>query len=785
MESSLDGRMRIQSRRVEDYLTGRPDRSTRLLVPIQVLLGIVLIGIHEAATTPDLRNSTYLATIGLLFPAMLIGYRLHRPAISVVMLATAMGGCFLLTEMLAAAQSPDRNGTTMSVAIETPRICGQLLFIACLVRIVTDRHGRHPWSLVGDAAIVAIGAWLISWVVLIQPAIQQSPTSVAATLVRGLSQPLGVVIVFLLTMVLFAETFRTVAVWLLAATILLTLFGDLGYAAIAAGHAGGSGERFDTFYMGAYIAGGAVFLHPSVRSLNERVPVGPVRGPLGRILLTSLSMLIPAVILAVVSAGSTTDRVVRAISAATMTLAVSLRIREAVRANSAAQKRLLTAAQHDLLTGLPTRQLVDEQITEALHEAWRRQARPTVLFIDVDRFKIINDSLGHAAGDEILRIIGRRLRASLPHHVVLGRISGDEFIALDPTITTVGEAMALADRVLSAFRDPVRLAVSGDMHVSASIGVALAEPGGRASAEELQRNADTAMYRAKESGRNCIAVFDQSMHRSVAHRLSLESAMHGALERRELTLAYQPIVELRTGQIAGFEALMRWTMPNGRSIAPSEFIPIAEETGLIVTIGAWALLEALTQLRTWLDSGSVPPDATMSVNVSPRQLRDPGFMSIVQEALRRSKVPPERLWIEVTEGVMITDPEQTASLFHSLRAVGMHLTIDDFGTGYSSLSLLRRFPLQRIKIDRAFISCVADDASATSLVRTILAMAESLGLEAVAEGVENVAQFHMLRELGCRSAQGYLFSRPLTPASMTIGHVLKGSEPELVRALWP
>ena len=231
--------------------------------------------------------------------------------------------------------------------------------------------------------------------------------------------------------------------------------------------------------------------------------------------------------------------------------------------------------------------------------------------------------------------------------------------------------------------------------------------------------------------------------------------------------------------------LMRWTMPNGRSIAPSEFIPIAEETGLIVTIGAWALLEALTQLRTWLDSGSVPPDATMSVNVSPRQLRDPGFMSIVQEALRRSKVPPERLWIEVTEGVMITDPEQTASLFHSLRAVGMHLTIDDFGTGYSSLSLLRRFPLQRIKIDRAFISCVADDASATSLVRTILAMAESLGLEAVAEGVENVAQFHMLRELGCRSAQGYLFSRPLTPASMTIGHVLKGSEPELVRALWP
>ncbi len=505
--------------------------------------------------------------------------------------------------------------------------------------------------------------------------------------------------------------------------------------------------------------------------------------------LTSLSMLIPAVVLAAASSRSSSDRVTRLVSALLMIGAVSGRIYEALRSSAAAHQNLLNSAQHDTLTGLPNRQLVVERITAALRDSWSKHTRPAVLFIDIDRFKIINDSLGHVVGDEILRIIARRLQATLPEGVTLGRSSGDEFIALDPNVRTSDEALPLADRVLTAFHEPFHLPSTGDMYVSASVGVAVAEAGGRTTAQELLRNAATAMHQAKDVGRNSLSVFDESMYQQVTKRLHRESGLHRALERREITLAYQPIVDLSCGELVGFEALMRWRLPDGTMVPPAEFIPIAEETGLILPLGAWALLEALTQLRMWIDARVCSPLTSMSVNVSPRQLRDPSFVSVVGEALRRSNVPADRLWLEVTESVMIIDPDQASAMFHRLRATGAHLSIDDFGTGYSSLSLLRRFPLQRIKIDQSFVANVADDDNARSLVRTILAMAESLGLDAVAEGVENIHQFHALRALGCRRAQGYLFSRPVPPEAVipsTPGVPYGGHHPSRpAAALWP
>jgi diguanylate cyclase len=748
----------------------------------------VLLMVAAAVAGGSGRRLSYFVAVSMVLPAICIGHRVHQAgrALCIPMVITVVA--FLFADILPSVSALRGRGEVVDSLIGLPTVLGHLAFIGCLVSIVRLRHGRHLWSLVGDATIVAIGAWLVSWVTMIRPAIESSGEAASATLVHGLSQPLGVVMIFLLVMLLLADTFRTPAVWLIGAASASMLAGDIGYAATAAGHLSSGSRVFDMFYMGSFLLAGAMFLHPGVRSLHETIPVGPTRGPAGRIFLTSISMLIPAVILAGVPTVSTSDRVVRFVSAISMIAAVSARIYEAVRSNASAQERLLTNAQHDMLTGLPNRQLVHEQITAALHDAWRSGSRPAVLFIDIDRFKIINDSLGHSAGDEILRYIARRLRATLPTEVALGRSSGDEFIAIGADVRTPAEALELADRVLSAFREPLRTPTAGDMHLSASVGVALPEFGGRPNADELLRNADTAMYRAKDSGRNCAALFDESMHQRVAQRLRRESGLHRALDRREIALAYQPIVDLWSGELVGFEALMRWRLPDGTMVPPTEFIPIAEETGLILGLGAWALLEALTQLRGWIDTGVCPASASMSVNVSPRQLRDPAFSSVVREALRRSGVPADQLWLEVTESVMITDPEQASEMFHRLRATGAHLSMDDFGTGYSSLSLLRRYPLQRIKIDQSFVASVADDDNARSLVRTILAMAESMGLDAVAEGVENVDQFHALRDLGCRRAQGYLFSRPVPPEAIerSVTGVPYGDQLKRAGAvLWP
>ncbi|MEZ5217641.1 MAG: bifunctional diguanylate cyclase/phosphodiesterase [Ilumatobacteraceae bacterium] len=360
--------------------------------------------------------------------------------------------------------------------------------------------------------------------------------------------------------------------------------------------------------------------------------------------------------------------------------------------------------------------------------------------------------------------MARRLKAAMPEHTHIARLAGDEFVVLDGTVQSLAEAHRLADKVLALFREPIHVGV-GDMYVMASIGVAVA-PRDAVDAQELQRNADTALCRAKESGGNCVQVFDDAMFERVFHRLEIESGLHRALERRELHLYYQPIVDLLTGEVHGFEALMRWQRPDGRIISPAEFIPVAEDTGLIVGIGNWALLEALTQLRTWIDEGVCARSATMSVNVSPRQLQDPSLYSAVDEALRRSGVSPRNVWLEVTESVMISDPDQALAALRRLRGLDVRLAIDDFGTGYSSLGMLRRFPLQRIKIDRSFITGMNQDESANSLVRTIVAMAKSLNLDLVAEGLESKDQLRELTAMGCRKAQGFLIASPVQAGLM-------------------
>ena len=425
-------------------------------------------------------------------------------------------------------------------------------------------------------------------------------------------------------------------------------------------------------------------------------------------------------------------------------------------------KNMQGMLQRDALTLLPNREFALENLSLALQSADRNDSLPTVIHLNIDRFKSINDNHGHIAGDALLIEISKRLRDSIDERCIVARLSGDEFVVLDNHNTTAIESVVLADKILALLVKPFLLS-HGDIFVSASIGVATYRKTFTTSGAELLSNAETAMYWAKEAGRNCVAVFDESMDQRVKKRLAIETALYRALERKELRLVHQPIIDIDLGDVTGFEALMRWDMQDGLAIAPSEFIPIAEETGIIMPIGAWALLEALVHLRGWINEGVCSRDATMSVNVSSRQLHDPKFVAIVNEALMRSHMPPEQLWLEVTESVMITQPEQALETLRNLSALGVRIAIDDFGTGYSSLSFLQRFPIHRLKIDKTFVSGLATDLNSRTLVKTIIAMAVALDLEVVAEGVETVQQLHALADLNCGQAQGFLISHPVPP----------------------
>ena len=641
----------------------------------------------------------------------------------------------------------------------------QITLVLGLLLVAQRRIGREPLGILADASILSLGAWLVVWIVVLRPLFDTVSNEPFVASVRGLTFSLSAVVLFLLVTLLLGDSDNSTVVWLASSAILSSLIGDVLWALHEAEVITTSLAVRNAPYVMALFAACATLLHPGIRNLTAQGSYHAARPMAGRLVVVISGLVVPIAVFALTDAQDTRDRIVRTVSVLFLSSVVLLRVVIAVRANAQLQSRLIESAQTDALTGLANRSLMLEHVDTALRTAWRDNRQPTVLFIDVDRFKNINDSLGHAAGDDVLIAVATRLRLILPTHCVVGRIAGDEFVVLDPQTNGPNESMVLADRVLESFHEPLALR-QGDVFVSASIGVSTYRPSVTNSADDLLRHADTAMYRATESGRNCVAIFDESMLASVTQRLAVETALYRALERRELRLVHQPIIDVGLGEVVGFEALMRWDRDDGSSISPAEFIPIAEETGTIVPIGAWALLEALTHLGEWIASGVCPRDATMAVNVSPRQLSDPNFVNLVSEALTRAHIPARQLWLEVTEGVMISQPDQALDALTKLCDLGVRVAIDDFGTGYSSLSLLQKFPIHCLKIDRSFISGVADNADARSLVRTIIAMCESMGLDIVAEGVESVRQLQVLGEMRCAKAQGYLISHPVPPESI-------------------
>ena len=414
-------------------------------------------------------------------------------------------------------------------------------------------------------------------------------------------------------------------------------------------------------------------------------------------------------------------------------------------------------ALHDALTGLPNRALLLDRLDQALAQAERSGSAVAVLFLDLDRFKLVNDSRGHAAGDQLLVRVAERLRQVVRPADTVARFGGDEFVMICQDAGMAGHAMHVADRVAEAFQPPFPLGAD-DMFLNVSIGIAVSD--GRTSAAELLRNADAAMYQAKERGRGRCEFFDETMRTEAAARLDLQTALHWAISRQEMVAYYQPLVDVRSGVPVGVEALVRWVHPTRGKVAPAEFVQRAEESGLIVPIDLTVLEQATAQCAQW-SAGPNGLRLNVSVNLSIHHLRHPGLLDHVRSVLDTSGLDPSSLCLELTESVLLEDVDRHMRTLLELRALGVRLAIDDFGTGFSSLTYLKRFPVDVVKIDRSFVAGLGTDASDTAIVRSVIDLAHALSLQVVAEGVERPEQLDALRSLGCDLAQGYLFSPPL------------------------
>jgi diguanylate cyclase (GGDEF)-like protein/PAS domain S-box-containing protein len=429
----------------------------------------------------------------------------------------------------------------------------------------------------------------------------------------------------------------------------------------------------------------------------------------------------------------------------------------------ALQEELERRASHDPLTGLPNRPAFVDRLGQALRRTRRRKNsrnKVGVLFMDLDGFKTINDSLGHQAGDRFLVTVAERLKNRLRTEDVLARFGGDEFAVLLEDAANASEAIRVAQRLAEGLQEPLAVN-SHQVSVSTSVGIALGSANTNDDPEGMLRKADAAMYQAKEQGPGRYAVFDPAMQARAQERLELEAELRGALERGEFLLYYQPEVSLHDGSIVGFEALLRWQHPQRGLLKPQAFMPLAEETDLIVPIGRWVLEEACGRAKRWEEQRPCAPPATIQVNLSSRQLARRGLPRTIEEVLTRADMEAHRLALDITETTLIKTSEENAQALEALKKMGIRLHLDDFGTGYSSLSYLKRFPVERVNVDKSFVKGLAENATDTALVRMIIDLCHTLGVEVLAEGVETSEQAALLRDMGCDLGQGYYFARPL------------------------
>ncbi|MGY1652998.1 putative bifunctional diguanylate cyclase/phosphodiesterase [Geodermatophilus sp. SYSU D01119] len=730
--------------------------------------GLVLAG-YLALPAGIPRDVAY-AVVGLSsVVAIVAGIRLHRPGrpgawylMAAGQLGWVTGDCLFSWYADVVHVSPFPSPADAFYLAAYP-----VLGLGLLGFIRLRRRGLDLPGLV-DSAIVTIGLGLLVWLVVAGP-IVDSADPVLDRLV-GVAYPAGdVLLLALLVRLVTAPGARTASFRLLTGAVAASLLADVTYAVVTA-HADYQGGAFDLLWLASYVLWGASALHPSMPQLSRPGSEEP-RPLTGRRLaaLTAAVLIAPgALATQLVFSLSVQGWPVVVASVALFSLVVarmSLAIREIVaagRRRDELQQELAHQAAYDSLTGLANRAHVLDLVGAALHRAARNGTRLALLFLDLDRFKAVNDTFGHQSGDEVLRTVAARMRSVVRGGDTVGRLAGDEFVVLIEPLDEVSELVDLGERLIAAVSAPIRLS-GRDVTVGVSIGAAVSVPGST-DADALLHHADAAAYRAKSEGRGRVELFDEELRRRLDAQADTEDAIRSGLAAGEFVLHYQPVLDLGTERLEGYEALIRWQRPGHGLVLPDGFIPVAEESMLICDIDRWALDEATRQLARWRREDPAAADLTVAVNVSGRHLAGPGVVDEIAAALDRSGLPPSALIVEITETVLVERVNAIVRL-RELRALGVGVSIDDFGTGYTSIGQLKHLDVDKLKIDRSFLR--STDPASVELVRLMINAAHAFGLRVVAEGIEEDGQLDLLRGLTCDAGQGYLFARPQAPADLS------------------
>ncbi len=693
--------------------------------------------------------------------ALVLGPRQNRAEIRRPWTLLALAAAGFMVGAVVRPWAADQLGAAVLLAdaFTVPGYIFSLLALASFLRV---RRGLERHALI-DGLIVGVGVGVVFAVLFSLPAASVGGRPPVVSVLAAAYPFFDVVLVLMVVSLAFTTAVRNSSYLLLVGSAVLMLIGDVAYAMIGTtGDLTGS-RLLDLPFLLGFVCLGASALHPSMVELGRAAPAPVQSWSWPRLLLIVPALAAPFALTALVSNPSRTDRwVVAACGVALVSLLLGRAV-SAVHAYSAAKRRYQHQATHDYLTGLPNRVMLPAQVDRLIAERPRPGGQVSVFYVDLDGFKLVNDSRGHQVGDQLIVEVARRLRSRVPAAAKVARVGGDEFVVVH--LGHHADAVDLAEGILQCFAAPVHVRGIEAM-ITASVGVACAplEGGTTATAEALLRDADTAMYQAKSEGPGKWTMFDASMHERVRERADLELALRHALDENQMRVMYQPIVDLTDGRMLGAEALLRWHDPLRGPVPPATFIPVAEDTGLISAIGQWVLREALRQLAAWRDRHVVREDFWISINVSPRQLRDSGLPGMVAAALTKYDVPARNVALEITESVVIDHSTVAENVLRELRAIGVSIVVDDFGTGFSALGYLRRHPVTGVKIDQAFVGGLGVNAEDQAIVRAVVAMSGALGLTVVAEGVECEAQRRVLANLGVSQGQGWLWDAPLEPS---------------------
>ncbi len=654
---------------------------------------------------------------------------------------------------------------TRSLLPDLIAIPGYLLLAAGLTSLArsNNRTSRRNVDMVLDGLVAAFAVLTFAWVFMIDPVLFRHDTPLGVRIVLACYPPLSIYLVSIAFRIGFDPGApRIPARYLLITSLLFMLCGDIVYVFADLDMIKVASSLIDLPYLLAFVTFAGCALHPSMADLSSPVAPAPQVSELqtrGRLAIVAAALVIPAFVSLSTQDRPLSDRIAVTIIVLALAVTATWRIFRALRSSARSQIIMAHQATHDGLTGLPNRALLEQLVN-----AWLQNAKGTpdiaLLFLDLDRFKFVNDTWGHSLGDELLIEVARRLRSTVRANDLVARIGGDEF-AIVLKNSSLEQSTRMAERIRRSFREPFTVR-NAETFVTTSVGVSFAERGyPMTDAESLIRDADNAMYVAKSSGRDDVAVFDSSMRDRVAQRLALEQQLRAALERDELHLDYQPMIDMGTGRVVTVEALLRWTPASLAPVPPTVFIPIAEESGLIIEIGSWVIHRACRQIKQWRTEIFGASDLRVSVNLSAMQLRDPNLLTTVRQALSDNDLPSHALILELTESQLMDNLTASIKVLEMIRTLGVSLSIYDFGTGYSSLAYLKQLPVDFAKVDRSFVEGLdVADSSDETLVAAIIAMSHALGIAVVAEGVETGTQDHRLRELDCDQAQGYLYSRP-------------------------